>query len=422
MPHNPEIPATYSENDRVKRAMDRLASAWQGRAVSDIVDGQGNQYVDFVLEGGGILGIALVGYTYALEQVGIRFLRIGGTSAGAINALLLAAAAEPQHTKTPFLLEELSQLPMDSFMDGSRRSRRFLNGLLNHAGLLTVLWRGLFVCRPFWRTLGFNPGDAFLEWLERILTKLGIETTADLYQRMGALPDDLSYRDGNRLPDEERLPELALVTADVTTETKVVFPKMASMYFAEPDRVSPAQFVRASMSIPYFFRPYRVGGLPDGDDARAAWNAVGYGGEIPSEVLFMDGGIVSNFPIAVFHSQDVPTAPTLGVKLGADRGAARSTNTPTELGLAIFDAARHAADFEFLYNNPDYRHLVGYIDTGDHHWLNFSISPEDQADLFARGIEAAAGFLKEFDWEEYKQIRRELQGVRATGGQRPGGA
>ena len=43
------------------------------------------------MQGGDVLGIAIVGYTYALEEVGLRFLGLGGSSAGAINALLLAS-------------------------------------------------------------------------------------------------------------------------------------------------------------------------------------------------------------------------------------------------------------------------------------------------------------------------------------------
>ena len=54
----------------------------------------GNQYVDLVMEGGGVLGIALVGYTYVLEQAGLRFLGIAGTSAGAINAAYFAGAPD----------------------------------------------------------------------------------------------------------------------------------------------------------------------------------------------------------------------------------------------------------------------------------------------------------------------------------------
>lgn len=69
------------------------------RRFSDLVDQQGHQYVDLVMEGGGMLGIALVGYTWALEQAGLRFLGLGGTSAGSINALLLAALGPPAQAK-----------------------------------------------------------------------------------------------------------------------------------------------------------------------------------------------------------------------------------------------------------------------------------------------------------------------------------
>ena len=38
-----------------------------------------------------MLGIAHVGFVYALELVGVRFIGLGGTSAGAINAQLMAS-------------------------------------------------------------------------------------------------------------------------------------------------------------------------------------------------------------------------------------------------------------------------------------------------------------------------------------------
>src|SRR4051812_39430252 len=56
--------------------------------VSDVLDKEGHQYVNLVQKGGGVLGIALVGYTYILEQMNIRFVRLAGTSAGAINTAL----------------------------------------------------------------------------------------------------------------------------------------------------------------------------------------------------------------------------------------------------------------------------------------------------------------------------------------------
>lgn len=60
---------------------------------------EGRQYVDLVQEGGGILGIALVGFVYALDEVGIRFVSLAGTSAGAINTVLLAAVNSPNKKK-----------------------------------------------------------------------------------------------------------------------------------------------------------------------------------------------------------------------------------------------------------------------------------------------------------------------------------
>lgn len=49
------------------------------RHYSDVLDGEGNQYVDLVMEGGGVLGIAFAGYIYILEKAGLRFVGLGGS-------------------------------------------------------------------------------------------------------------------------------------------------------------------------------------------------------------------------------------------------------------------------------------------------------------------------------------------------------
>lgn len=49
------------------------------------------------------------------------------------------------------------------------------------------------------------------------------------------------------------------------------------------------------------------------------------------------------------------------------------------------------------------------IPTGDHGWLDFNLTDEAKIDLFALGAEAAADFLCEFDWKNYKEIR---EGIR----------
>ena len=69
----------YTEHADVAHLIKELNEHWtrENCSISDIVDDTGQEYVDLVMEGGGVLGIALVGYTYALESVGIRFRHIG---------------------------------------------------------------------------------------------------------------------------------------------------------------------------------------------------------------------------------------------------------------------------------------------------------------------------------------------------------
>jgi NTE family protein len=77
--------------------------------ISESSTGEKLQWVNFVQEGGGTLGISLVGYAFVMEYVGIRFLRLAGTSAGAINTIFLAAIGEKSDVKTP----ELFNMMMD---------------------------------------------------------------------------------------------------------------------------------------------------------------------------------------------------------------------------------------------------------------------------------------------------------------------
>lgn len=64
--------------------------------IEEAVDGQivRRPVVDLVQQGGTMLGIGLLGYTYIMERAGVRFRSMAGTSAGAINTLLLAALPE----------------------------------------------------------------------------------------------------------------------------------------------------------------------------------------------------------------------------------------------------------------------------------------------------------------------------------------
>ncbi|HRI62369.1 MAG TPA: patatin-like phospholipase family protein, partial [Saprospiraceae bacterium] len=254
---------------------------------------------------------------------------------------------------------------------------------------------------------GFNPGDEFYRWLETILKDAGIETARDLEQRMNDFPKELLKS------DPKLAAKLAIVAADITTETKVVFPEMADLYFDRPERVCPAKFVRASMSIPLFFKPFVVdlADLPCKDlDYIKKWRVkADYLGKIPKKVAFVDGGIMSNFPIDIFHEKKrIPSRPTFGVRLGIDRIRQRSADTMLNIFMACFDGARNIRDYEAIKNNEDFRQLISYVDTDSHSWLNFDMSDADKLDLFKRGAQAAALFLSSFDWAGYKRLRKNL--------------
>ncbi len=398
----------FTGHPSVRTAVREAQHACAGKEISDIVDANKLQYVDLVMEGGGVLGIALTGYTYVLEQAGIRFLGIGGTSAGSINALMIAALGPPEEAKSEKLLRVLADMPMASFIDGDHDARDFSHALLKKVGVMKLLWKALQIADNLTDDLGLNPGEKFFEWLTVQLKRADIRTNADLLNRLRTVPKGLRLRPGRTdadLKDDDTHGRLIMVAADITTETKVEFPRMAEHYWANPDEVNPACFARASMSIPFFFHPFRINNCPN-DTAR--WKKLAcYEGTLPDSVMFMDGGIMSNFPINLFHQPyRVPTAPTFGAKIGVDRQHPAAITKPSQLLGAVFDAARHTLDFDFISQNPDYTHLVKMLQTGPHHWLNFNMEDNDKIDLFARGAQAAKEFLCKFDWDQYKNIRK----------------
>lgn len=381
------------------------------KAFSDVLDGDGNQYVELVMEGGGVLGVALIGYTYVLEQMGLRFFSVAGTSAGSINAMLIAGLGDVSKPKGEKLIDALVNKDLYDFVDGDKDAKDFIKALVEKAGRVKLIWKAMQIVDNITQDLGLNPGNDFYGWLAGILRKNGVKTTDDLYHGFGVVPQGIRIRPGVDKDVSGLSPRMAFIASDLTTETKVEFPKMGKLYWKKPEEVNPAHYVRASMSIPYFFHPMTIKGLPKGTDALAAWDDLaGYHGEIPKQAVFVDGGLLSNFPIDVFHKHNViPRLPTFGVRLGIDRNKPNSIDNPMNLFGAIFNSIRHLHDYTFILQNRDYRHLVQNIDIGPHDWLNFGISNDDKKDLFLRGATAAADFLRKFNWVKYKETREAIK-------------
>jgi NTE family protein len=405
--------ADFTNHEDIQEGIESL----RGLKVSDIIDKDGNQYVDLVQEGGGVLGIALVGYTYVLEKLNIRFFSLAGTSAGAINTMMIAGLGRLNEAKSEKILEILSNKNLFDLVDGDKAVKKLIQkAIKKEKGIgLSLVWNAIKIYRILKTRLGINPGDDCEKWITGELSKAGIKTLADLNELRNTLPKGLkNTADGDT---NELWPKLAIITSDVTTHTKVDFPRMAGLYWENPDAVSPVDFVRASMSIPFFFTPFEVNDLPNaGNTKDDKWNEyAGYSGEIPKKVMFVDGGLLSNFPINVFHRKDggVPRMPTFGVRLSAHREKFSTINSLFRFGGAMIGTMRQIYDYDFLLQNADYKELICRIDADqEFNWLDFNMSRKEQIKLFRCGASKAIEFLNKFDWEEYKKIRRQIQNSR----------
>ena len=438
--------------------------------ISDVLDQEGNQYVNLVQKGGGVLGVALVGYTYILEQAGIRFIRLAGTSAGAINTALLAVIGRKEDKKSERILEYLCDLDFFQLVDGHPFARWMIRKLITHKkfetqilsylrlSLITLLGLFLFdtallgLGRYFtWAqslaiilfyassvllvllililTYGFylfhrlkksgygiNPGKFFYDWVKDLMKENGILTVTDLNKRVGELPE-LRVRKPMTQNANTLFGDVTFICSELVSENKIEFPRMCRLFRENIDDLHPAGFVRASMSIPLFFESFLIDQIPFTPAIKDAW-AEFFGSQtpVPSSARFVDGGILSNFPINVFYNPRIiePRAPCFGIDLDdtdlkkEDGGSVETWSLDNYLGR-IFNTIRSYYDKDFLLKNKVFRKGIGTISLSEFNWLNFFLRDQDKLNMFIKGAQAATEFLKKFDWPEYQRERIRMQ-------------
>jgi NTE family protein len=309
---------------------------------------------DLVLEGGGVKGIGLVGAALVLAEHDYVFPRVAGTSAGAIVASLIAAhqvAGRPLSG----LEAIMSSLDYHKFQDET-----FLESHTGPPGEVAELLLHM----------GIAKGEYLVEWLGNVLDGLGVRTFADL--RISEDDDP-----GTSLPPEQRY-RLVVHTSDISRGALVRLPWDYQYYGQDPDAALVVDAVRASMSIPFFFRPVTVH-TPNG---KTTW---------------VDGGMLSNFPITVFDRTDGKRSrwPTWGVKLSA-RPASVQVDHPADNNFALAIACLRT-----LMSGWDRYHLddegvtarTVFVDTDKISAIDFGISADQQQLLFSNGRKAATSFL-----------------------------
>lgn len=420
----------FLDDERVKELLAEVERLnLKGKHYSDIIDEQGCQYVDLVQQGGGVLGIALVGYTHILEEAGIRFLSLAGTSAGAINTMMIAGLGEIGKPVSTQILDILCNVNLFDFADGNPRLKSLIQRIIDEKPFkLNLFFNSLLIWRTLKKELGLNPGMYFEKWVDENLRLAGIGNLGDLQKHRQKLPKLIDRVTGDPI---ERQADLKIIASDITSKSKITFPEMAELYWDNPTLISPACFVRASMSIPFFFQPYRVFNIPNAGTVenpnlpkgQTKWiRHVGYRGPIPKEVSFVDGGMLSNFPIDAFHlTNGVPKKPTFGARLSTWRSSCSKTDTLGAMCGAMVSTMRQLHDYDFLLKHEDYKNLICSIDADEKldengnlmfNWLDFNMPKEKQIALFILGAEKALEFLSSFNWGYYKGVRAVLQSVK----------
>lgn len=175
---------------------------------------------NLVFEGGGVKGIAYVGALQVLEEKGIlpNIVRVGGTSAGAINAVLVGLNYTPTETQ-----QILNKMNFEKFMDDDFGVVRDISRLLSE--------------------FGWYKGDYFRTWIGELIGKKTGKPDATFAQ-VQQQKADKGFRD------------MYFMGTNISTHFAEVFSH------EHTPRMCVADAVRISMSIPLFFASRRS---PRGD-------------------------------------------------------------------------------------------------------------------------------------------------------------
>ena len=319
---------------------------------------------DLVLSGGGVKGVGLVGAVVALLDAGYQVRRISGTSAGSLVGAIVAAGAG---RLTGADLKRLAMsLPYKKFLDPDPTTKvRYLG--------------------PAWAALrgrGMYRGDFIHQWVAAELGALGVRTFGDL-----ALDDP-------ELPPEQRY-RLVVTVADVTRGHLVRLPwDYQRLYGLDADEQPVADAVRASMAIPFFFRPVTITSTSG----------------VTSTLI--DGGLLSNFPMYSLDRIDgkPPRWPSFGITVTAQRpaegdnepGLAPMIDLPGAPGLleGLINTALLGHDQTYL-SQPSVSARTIAVDSAGIGYLNFDITAEQRETLYANGYQGAQEFLSRWDWQAY---------------------
>ena len=318
---------------------------------------------DLVLSGGGVKFIGLVGAIVALMDAGYSFQRVSGVSAGSVVASILAAASQGDQLTGAEVKELALSVPLREWRDAGP------------VPFLGAAW-GLARDSSMYR------GDVAHDWIRGELKNLGVTTFGDLACDADELPEGWCYK-------------LVVTVADLTAAQLVRLPwDYRRLYGLDPDEQPVADAIRASMAIPFFYRPVRL------TNASGAMSTL------------VDGGVLSNFPIDTFDRRDgkPPRWPTFGITILPRATEGLGAVMPALKPLRLLDqTALLESLLTTMLAGHDQTHLSQpwvaaraiTVESTNVGVLDFDAPRSRLEELYDNGYAAAQQFLSTWDWPTY---------------------
>lgn len=288
--------------------------------------------VDGVFSGGGIKGYALIGAYEILEEKGIKFNRLAGTSAGAIMAAFIAAGYTSKE-----ILKILNETEISVFLDQKKTLIPFAI-----SKWLCLYWR-----------MGLYQGKALEDWIRQTLANKGVYTFADLPKG-----------------------KLRLIASDLSSGKLLVLPDDLEALGIPKETFPIAKAVRMSCGLPFFFEPVKLRSLS-------------------GKNIIVDGGLLSNFPIWLFDEEKgKKKRPIVGIKLSyrADEQPKREIKNALSLFEALFSTMKNVHDARYISRRHE-KNII-FIPLGEGLTTEFHLSEQKKDVLIETGRIRTREFLK----------------------------
>ena len=277
---------------------------------------------NLVFKGGGVLGITYAGAIEVLSEKKLldNVKRVAGTSAGSIVATLLSLRYSASEITTL-----VKTTPFKKFEDH---------------------WNPLRIPAEY----GLYAGDYFLSWIKNIIReKTGNEniTFAEMsaagFRDLKVFASDLNIM-GIREFSNEKTPGVIV-----------------------------AESIRASMSIPLFFKAWK---FPNNN---------------PNDHIYVDGGVLYNYPITAFDNYDE----TLGffIKFEEEQSDLKYDEIITYV-KTLFNTLLNAQDIDF-YKNKSEEEITVTISNLGISVTDFEITEQQKEQLFSEGKQATLKYIEE---------------------------